>query len=480
MPEVPSRALLNAGFSDIERAKKFLQAEELSRIDPSLIVSKMAHAPDPDQALLLALRLVDRHPEVIDIFLEPDSCQGLVRLLGSSSALGEFLMRCPEALEIVRHAPPGEFVPVPAEQLVEDLLASIEAKQSDGGHWVSSHTGAEARQRLRTAYRKALLSLAHRDLGSTQPQRILPLVAAELADMAGAALEGALAIARAEAAEQYDAGDVDRVKITIIGMGKCGARELNYISDVDVIYVHDSTPGIDDDLAAAIATVICGNTARALMVPGPEPMLWEVDANLRPEGKDGALTRTLSSHEAYYRRWAHSWEFQALLKARAIAGDKELGRSYERMVSPMVWSSSEREGFVESVQAMRRRVSDNIDKQDVAWQIKLGPGGLRDVEFTVQLLQLVHGRVDPAIQVPTTTLAIQAMSDIGYIGRDDATNFDDSYRFLRLLEHRIQLSQLRRTHLMPRAESAQRVLARSIRCRRPAAQQPGEADAPLE
>src|SRR5699024_6304070 len=123
-----------------------------------------------------------------------------------------------------------------------------------------------------------------------QPQRILPKVAAELADMAGAALEGALAIARAEAAEQYDAEDVDRVKITVIGMGKCGARELNYISDVDVIYVHDSAPSIDEDLAAAIATVICGNTARALMVPGPEPMLWEVDANLRPEGKDGALT----------------------------------------------------------------------------------------------------------------------------------------------------------------------------------------------
>lgn len=463
MPEVPSRALINAGFSDIERAKNFLQAEELSKIDPNLVVSKMAHAPDPDQALLLALRLADRHPKVIDIFMDPDSCQGLVRLLGSSSALGEFLIRCPEALDIVRKAPSGEFVQVSAEQLVQDLLASIDATQSDGGHWVSAYTGAEARQRLRTAYRKALLSLAHRDLGSTQPQRILPKVAAELADMAGAALEGALAIARAEAAEQYDAEDVDRVKITVIGMGKCGARELNYISDVDVIYVHDSAPSIDEDLAAAIATVICGNTARALMVPGPEPMLWEVDANLRPEGKDGALTRTLSSHEAYYRRWAHSWEFQALLKARAIAGDKELGRSYERMVAPLVWSSSEREGFVESVQAMRRRVSDNIDKQDVAWQIKLGPGGLRDVEFTVQLLQLVHGRVDPAIQVPTTTLAIQAMSDIGYIGRDDATNFDDSYRFLRLLEHRIQLSQLRRTHLMPRVESAQRVLARAIR-----------------
>lgn len=463
MPEVPSRALINAGFSDVERAKNFLKSEELAQIDPTLIVSKMAHAPDPDQSLLLALRLVDRHPEAIKVFTEPDSCQGLIRLLGSSSALGEFLIRCPEALEIVSQAPPADFVPIPAQQLVDSMLGSIEATQSDGGHWISSYTGSQARQRLRTGYRKALLSLAHRDLGSAQPQRILPKVAAELADMAGAALEGALAIARAEAAEQYDPADVDRVRIAVIGMGKCGARELNYISDVDVIYVHSSMPGLEEDLAAAIATVICGNTARALMVPGPEPMLWEVDPNLRPEGKDGALTRTLSSHEAYYRRWAHSWEFQALLKARAIAGDSELGRSYERMVSPMVWSSSEREGFVESVQSMRRRVSDNIDKSDLAWQIKLGPGGLRDVEFTVQLLQLVHGRVDPGIQIPTTTSAIQAMSEIGYIGRDDATNFDDSYRFLRLLEHRIQLSQLRRTHLMPRLEGAQRVLARSIR-----------------
>jgi len=463
MPDVSSRSLINAGFSDIERAKKFLQAKELAPIDPKLIVSKMAHAPDPDQALLLALRLVDRHPEAIDIFMDPESCQGLVRILGSSSALGEFLIRCPQALDTVRTAPSAEFVQATSEHLVQSMLASIDAQRTSRGHWVSSVTGAEARQRLRTSYRMALLSLAHRDLGSGNPQRILPNVAAELADMAGAVLEGALAIARAEVAEQYDPVDVDLVNIAVIGMGKCGARELNYISDVDVIYVHGSAPGIEEDLAAAIATVICGNTARALMVPGPEPMLWEVDANLRPEGKDGALTRTLSSHEAYYRRWAHSWEFQALLKARCIAGDAELGRSYERMVSPMVWSSSERDGFVESVQAMRRRVSNNIDKDDVAWQIKLGPGGLRDVEFTVQLLQLVHGRVDPDIQIPTTTLAIHAMSEIGYIGREDATNFDDSYRFLRLLEHRIQLNQLRRTHLMPRVESAQRVLARSIR-----------------
>lgn len=463
MAEVSSRALINAGFSDTERAKKFLESEELAQIDPVLIVRMMAHAPDPDQALLLALRLVDRHPEAASIFREPENCLALVRLLGGSTALGEFLIRCPEALDIVREAPSKTFKPVSLETMRSAMLESVGATRTANNHWISSSIGADARQKLRASYRKALLSLAYRDLGAADPQEILPLVAAELADMAGAVLEGALAIARAEASEQYSPEDVDCVKLSIIGMGKCGARELNYISDVDVIYVHGSTPHVDEDLAAAIATVLCGNTARVIMTPGPEPMLWEVDANLRPEGKDGALTRTLSSHEAYYKRWAHSWEFQALLKARAIAGDTELGRSYERMVSPMVWSSSEREGFVESVQAMRRRVTDHIDKEEIPWQIKLGPGGLRDVEFTVQLLQLVHGRVEPSIQVPTTTLAIRAMSETGYISREDAKNFDESYRYLRLLEHRIQLSQLRRTHLMPRVEGAQRVLARAVR-----------------
>ncbi|WP_313813502.1 bifunctional [glutamine synthetase] adenylyltransferase/[glutamine synthetase]-adenylyl-L-tyrosine phosphorylase [Glutamicibacter sp.] len=463
MTAISSRALINAGFSDTDRAKKFLESKELATVDPELIVRTMAHAPDPDQALLLALRLVDKHAQAVKIFADPHSAQALIRLLGSSSALGEFLIRCADGLEVIGSAPPTDFVPVNAATLKENLLQSVGASLSPNGHWIAAVTGAEARNKLRVGYRLALLSLAHRDLSSTQPQWVIPQVAAELADMAAAALEAALAVARAEAAEQFPEQEIDQVKVAVIGMGKCGARELNYISDVDVIYVHGSLPGISEDQAAAIATALCGLTARAIMVPGPEPMLWEVDANLRPEGKDGALSRTLSSHEAYYRRWAHSWEFQALLKARAIAGDKDLGEAYERMVSPMVWSSSQREGFVESVQAMRRRVSNNISKDDVPWQIKLGPGGLRDVEFTVQLLQLVHGRAEPLIQVPTTTLAIQAMSDTGYIGRDDAVNFDGSYRFLRLLEHRIQLSQLRRTHLMPRGENAQRVLARAIR-----------------
>ena len=198
------------------------------------------------------------------------------------------------------------------------------------------------------------------------------------------------------------------------------------------------------------------------MSTGREPGLWEVDANLRPEGKSGPLVRTLASHESYYARWAESWEFQALLKARTIAGDTALGARYEAAVTPLIWSSAGREGFVESVRAMRRRVTEHIPAEEEQRQIKLGRGGLRDVEFTVQLLQLVHGKSDESLRCRDTTSAIAALSAGGYIGRSDAAEFDRDYRYLRLLEHRIQLFQLRRTHLMPVNEASLRSLAKAV------------------
>ena len=253
------------------------------------------------------------------------------------------------------------------------------------------------------------------------------------------------------------------MRLAVIGMGKCGARELNYVSDVDVIYVH-SSDRLDDGPGP-----LAGPGAGRRHLPGhrrhraSNPGCGRWMPTCAPRARTAPLSRTLESHAAYYARWAASWEFQALLKARAIAGDAELGAAYEAMVAPLVWSSSEREGFVESVQRMRRRVTANIKPAELAHQLKLGPGGLRDVEFTVQLLQLVHGRVDETLRVRSTTAAIAALSLAGYIGRDDAEKFDRSYRFLRVLEHRIQLVNLRRTHLMPHKESGQRVLARAVR-----------------
>ena len=194
---------------------------------------------------------------------------------------------------------------------------------------------------------------------------------------------------------------------------------------------------------------------------------FPVDANLRPEGRQGALVRTLDGHVAYYKRWAKTWEFQALLKARPVAGDPELGKAYAEAVAPMVWTAAGRPDFVADVQAMRRRVEEHVRPDHADRELKLGRGGLRDVEFAVQLLQLVHGRADPALRSPTTLDALAALASGGYVGRDDGANLAASYRFLRLLEHRLQLHRMRRTHLLPAEDDtdALRWLARSAKLR---------------
>ena len=232
-------------------------------------------------------------------------------------------------------------------------------------------------------------------------------VAAELADLADAVLEAALAISRAELPP-----DATPVRFAVVAMGKCGARELNYASDIDVIFVAEPhRPAATDpagqnageppeEAALKTATRLAAGLIRACERTTPEGALFPVDPNLRPEGRQGPLVRTLASHLAYYDRWAKTWEFQALLKARPAAGDLALGQRYADAVAPLVWQASQRENFVEDVQAMRRRVIDTLPKNMAGRELKLGPGGLRDIEFAVQLLQLVHGRVQRAAPRP--------------------------------------------------------------------------------
>ena len=195
----------------------------------------------------------------------------------------------------------------------------------------------------------------------------------------------------------------------------------------------------------------------------PEGSIFPVDPNLRPEGRQGPLVRTLASHLAYYDRWAKTWEFQALLKARAAAGDLDLGERYVAKVSPLVWQASQRENFVEDVQAMRRRVEATLPKNMAGRELKLGPGGLRDIEFAVQLLQLVHGRADERLRAPATLPALKALADGGYVGRADADDLAGAYRFLRRTEHLLQLHALRRTHTLPTDPEVLRRLARAMR-----------------
>jgi glutamate-ammonia-ligase adenylyltransferase len=316
---------------------------------------------------------------------------------------------------------------------------------------------------LRLAYRKALLRVAVRDLTAPDSMAVVSETTRELAGLADATVTAALALARAETPGQ------EKCRLAVVALGKAGAGELNYVSDVDVLYVAepardaDGSPVCDSNEAVAVATKIVSALMRTTSDPGQVGSIWQVDPNLRPEGKHGPLVRTLASHGAYYRRWAKGWEFQAMLKARPMAGDLGLAQEFVDMVWPLVWRVADDPDFVGEVQALRRRVVALLPSAEADHEIKLGAGGLRDVEFTVQLLQLVHGRSDERLRLRGTFDALEALVDHGYIGRADGAELRSAYEFQRVLEHRLQLRHLRRTHLMPSDARNQRWLARSLR-----------------
>ncbi len=398
-------------------------------------------SPDPD-ASLSALAKVIASGGFDYGSLPEQSFRDLATLLGSSVAIAEHLERHPAH---INYALETSDVPT-AEQMLGDLLSAVSTLNWD-----------EALLALRVAYRRQVCAIAAVDLRAAQDSTaILPGIAQALSDLADAVVSSALVIARSSVK------DDDKVRMAIIAMGKCGARELNYVSDVDVMFVVEPTAGATDQEATTIGSDIAKAVIQACSAVTAEGTIWDVDAALRPEGKSGALVRTLDSYLNYYHRWAQTWEYQALLKARPMAGDFDLGIEFVTAVSPLVWQASSRPNFVTDVQTMRERVTDLLPVKHADRELKLGRGGLRDVEFAVQLLQMVHGRVDDLVRNPNTLLALEQLATWGYVGRADAATLDAAYRFLRTLEHRIQLYRMRRTHIMPTDEMDQRRLGRSM------------------
>ncbi|CAA9307775.1 MAG: Glutamate-ammonia-ligase adenylyltransferase [uncultured Frankineae bacterium] len=458
--------LVRLGFSDPARTAAALEQAGLwcdgRPVDAPAgeVVAALADVADPDLALASLVRLLQRVPDPSGLrealSSSPPLRRRLAGVLGSSAALGDHLVAFPSDWEVLR----GELDAVRPSVygLQRTLLAAVEADGDvppDGtGGARAGLTGVTAVAALRAAYRRCLLALAARDVtGAVTVEE----VGGEMADLAGATLSAALAVARTTLSD-----GAAPCRLAVIGMGKAGGRELNYVSDVDVVFVAEPPEGAGPDgvdAALRTATRLAGETMRVCAA-----VAWPVDAGLRPEGGAGPLVRTLVSHEAYYRRWAHTWEFQALLKARPIAGDLALGQAYVDTVEPMVWRVGERKGFVEDVQAMRRRVEKTLPGDRASREVKLGPGGLRDVEFAVQLLQLVHGRTDTSVRSGTTLVALDQLAAGGYVGREDARHLSEAYRWLRTVEHRLQLHRLRRTHLLPAPddEAALRRLARAV------------------
>lgn len=437
--------LYRVGFQDPDRAKAALKRlEDQAPIDP--LIAILSHVADPDLALSALVDLVDAaaDPQVLLTAVADDEglAMRLLSVLGMSAAMGHHLRRHPEQWHELSDPTLGSTRP-----------AGYAVRQ----HLLDAVTGldhASAVDTLRVEYRRLLLRLMSRDLAHHVN---VDDVAAELSDLASGTLEAALEIARTKVP------DSARCRLAVIAMGKCGGHELNYVSDVDVIFVAEpADPDTPEPAALRAATQVASTLIAVCGDHTAEGTIWPVDANLRPEGSSGPLVRTLASHRGYYDRWAKTWEFQALLKARPVAGDRELGHAYVETISPLVWSAAGREGFVPDVQAMRRRVLAHIPTHQAERQLKLGSGGLRDVEFAVQLLQLVHGRADESVRSPTTLSALAELTAAGYVGRDDGESMHEAYAFLRTLEHRIQMYQLRRTHVVPDDEDSLRRLGRSL------------------
>ena len=248
--------------------------------------------------------------------------------------------------------------------------------------------------------------------------------------------------------------------LAIVGMGKLGARELNYFSDIDIMFV---TRGDTTDATRAAEALI-----QELGAVSGEGQSYVIDANLRPEGRSGALVRSLEGFLEYYRQWAKTWEYQALLKARACAGAMSLGQELVDQTRSFVFPDEVDSARIESIRKMKERVEHNAMRSARRFRgreandVKLGPGGIRDIEFSVQLLQLVHGSSDPSVRAPATIDAVLQLVAGGYIAEEDAAGLSVAYRWLRNLEHRLQLRQERRARMLPTEQSARAQIAHSM------------------
>ncbi|MGH8901174.1 MAG: bifunctional [glutamine synthetase] adenylyltransferase/[glutamine synthetase]-adenylyl-L-tyrosine phosphorylase [Egibacteraceae bacterium] len=391
------------------------------------VVEAVAAAPNASAALRALALLAERHPSAWRrLAADPRLLARAAIVAGASEALGGMLATDSHALAVLD----GDLEPWSADEIRARGAGAITAASGQAAH------------ALVGVQRRGLLRVAARDLLGMIDT---PTASRELSALADGILAAALDHVHGQSS----------TCVAVIGMGKLGGQELNYVSDVDVLFVHDG------DLTDA--TRMARQFLALLGEVTPHGRAYEIDANLRPEGRDGQLSRSIDAYGAYYGRWAKTWEFQALLKARPVAGDAGLGAQFMALTSPYVWPDRLDVKAVAEIQQMKGVVESSRQvRRDSSRQVKLAPGGLRDIEFAVQLLQLVHGRHDPTLRSPNTLEALSALARGGYVGNGDAALFSDAYMFLRTVEHRLQLGRLLRTHTIPSDGGARYRLARAV------------------
>ncbi len=378
--------------------------------DPAIrreLAEGVSSGPDPSGALDRLLPILEAAPEIPE---DPEARRRLTALVGSSRALSRSLSRNPWLL----------------------------TDDNQGTVTLQLH--------------HALATIAGDDLSGAID---LTEAVARYSDAVDRIVSHALDRARLEIAERHPI--VHALPFAVIAMGKWGARELNYSSDVDFVLIHDN---VDEEETASrsAALALASRLVTILSTPTGDGAALEVDLDLRPEGSIGPLSRTLESYARYYEQWGEAWELQALLKARWACGDPDLGSRFAALTEQVIW---ERGLDVESLRSIRR-IKEQVEQGADQADIKRSRGGIRDIEFSVQLLQLVHGRLDPELRAPATLDALDSLAAHGFVSEEDHEALVDAYRFLRNLEHRIQLWDLRQTHELPTEPMARARIARSL------------------
>jgi glutamate-ammonia-ligase adenylyltransferase len=382
------------------------------------MTDRVASAADPELARVALARVREAGANIE----APDVADAAARLLGFSTAAADFLVQHPEeigALADVSPRGPGA--------LTTELTQDVARRGPPAG--------------LRLFRRRALLRVAARDLG----EATLEDVVAEISAIADVCLDAACREAAGE------------LRLAVIGLGKLGGRELNYASDVDVIFVHD--PGQDQETSERAA----GEVIRLLSEPTAEGIAFRVDPTLRPGGRAGLLSLSLETTLDYYERRAAVWERQAMIKARPVGGDPWLGGAFVDGMVPFVYPEELSPHAIDEVRRTKVRLEEYIRQRGKELtEVKRGRGGIRDVEFAVQLLQIVHGRRDARLRDPNTLSALATLADEGYVAQADAEVLADAYRFLRRLEHRLQIVRDLQTHDLPADPGARTTIARSL------------------
>ncbi|MEP6759715.1 MAG: DUF294 nucleotidyltransferase-like domain-containing protein [Actinomycetota bacterium] len=383
----------------------------------------IASAPDPALART-AWERVCAHAEAREILERPVVAPVAIPVLGFSQSSADFLVKFPQEAGVFATVTPRS-----RANLDVEVTGDVERLGPDAG--------------LRRFRHRAMLRIAARDLAGAS----LDEVVHEITDVADACW--AAAVLATPGAE----------RLAAVALGKWGGRELNYSSDVDLLFVHERSSPSDNELAEGAA----GALLHLLSDATADGVALRVDTALRPGGRAGVLSRSLEATLAYYERGSATWERQAMIKARAAAGDRSLGHAFVTGVMPVVYPEHLEPAAIDDVRRTKVRLEEYIRQRGKELtEVKRGRGGIRDVEFAVQLLQIVHGRRNAALRSPNTLAALQALAEEGYVAHTDAATLSEAYRFLRRLEHRLQIVRDLQTHDLPADPHARTTIARSL------------------